>query len=142
MKSAFGVLLFCTSLSPAQSAEEQIRTVLSDQMDAWNRGDLEGYMKGYWDSDQTTFVSGGSVTEGYAEVLSRYKKRYDSREKMGILSFEELTVRMLSEGISMVTGLWRLRRNDDSPWGRFTLILEKKSEGWRITYDHTSATLP
>jgi ketosteroid isomerase-like protein len=96
-------------------------------------------MKGYWDSDSTTFVSGGTVTRGYRNVLARYKKTYDTREKMGTLEFSELVIRKVASDIAIATGAWQLTRSGDKPGGRFTLILEKKPEGWRIVYDHTSS---
>jgi len=96
-------------------------------------------MRGYWKSDSTEFVSGGNVTRGYRNVLARYKKSYDTREKMGKLEFSELLVRMVAPQMAIATGVWRLTRLEDQPWGRFTLILEQKREGWRIVYDHTSS---
>lgn len=133
------LLALLVSAAGAQTHEQEIRSVLDDQVKAWNSGDIEGYMKGYWNSEETAFVSEGTVTKGYAGVLARYKKRYDSREKMGSLTFDDLQIRVLSSASAVVTGVWGLRRANDKPWGRFTLILEKKTEGWRIVYDHTSS---
>jgi ketosteroid isomerase-like protein len=122
-----------------QVSEKTVRTLLSDQVDAWNAGNIEGYMKGYWNSDSTTFISGANVTRGYNEVLARYKKSYNSREKMGRLEFSDLQIRMVSSRVAIAMGVWKLIRQKDQPWGRFTLIIEEKSEGWRIVYDHTSS---
>ena len=116
-----------------------IRSLLDNQVAAWNRGDVDGFMQGYWDSDSTVFTSGGTLTTGYREVLSRYRKAYDSREKMGSLKFSDLAIQILSPKIAVAMGVWSLTRNSDSLWGRFTLIIEKKPEGWRITHDHTSS---
>lgn len=118
----------------------EIRNVLEAQVEAWNRGDIEGYMQGYWNSDSTEFLSGGSILRGWKNVLERYKKSYGTREKMGRLEFGELTIRMLSSTTAVAHGVWKLFRASDQPWGRFTLIVEKKKEGWRITHDHTSST--
>ena len=126
-------------LAAAQADDLAVRKLLKDQVEAWNAGSVEGYMKGYWNSDSTAFVSGGTLTRGYKEVLARYKKSYDTPEKMGKLEFEELVLRQPSPILIIATGIWRLHRTNDSPWGRFTLLIEKKSEGWRIVYDHTSA---
>jgi beta-aspartyl-peptidase (threonine type) len=123
----------------AQDGTADIRKVLVDQIKAWNDGSVEGYMKGYWNSDSTTFVSGGTVTRGYRDVLARYKKAYDTREKMGKLEFSELGIRKVTSDLAIATGAWQLTRSNDKPGGRFTLILEKKPEGWRIVYDHTSS---
>jgi ketosteroid isomerase-like protein len=113
--------------------------MLDNQVAAWNQGDVEGYMRGYWDSDSTIFSSGGTMTKGYREVLARYRKGYDSREKMGVLKFQDLSIQLLSPTIAIATGTWELGRKSDRPWGRFTLVVEKKPEGWRITHDHTSS---
>jgi ketosteroid isomerase-like protein len=136
------LVLFWTAglgASFAQDAEADIRKVLVDQVKEWNNGNVEGYMKGYWNSDSTTFVSGGSVTRGYRDVLARYKTSYATREKMGMLEFTDLVIRTVAPDLAIATGAWQLTRTNDKPGGRFTLILEKKPEGWRIVYDHTSS---
>jgi ketosteroid isomerase-like protein len=138
----FALVLMFFVASPvviAQDDASEVRKVLNDQVDAWNAGSVEGYMKGYWNSDSTAFVSGGTLTKGYNEVLARYKKSYDTRAKMGRLEFEGLLLRQPSPTLIIATGVWKLHRTNDSPWGRFTLLIEKKSEGWRIVYDHTSS---
>lgn len=116
-----------------------IRSVLSAQVEAWNRGDIDGYMDGYARSDETVFVSGDTVTRGWQTVLDRYKKRYDTREKMGSLAFTELEIKPLSDDAAVALGRWQLTRADDAPHGRFTLILRRTPHGWRIVHDHTSS---
>jgi len=135
------LLLSLAAYSPvqAQSDFQLIHRLLTDQVDAWNRGDIDGYMKGYWNSDSTEFVSGGKLIRGYREVLARCHKSYGTREKMGKLQFEDLVIRKISSAAAIATGIWRLHRATDQPWGRFTLVIEKKPEGWRITHDHTSS---
>ena len=116
-----------------------VRAVLEAQAAAWNRGDVAGYMEGYAKEDATTFVSGDAVTRGWQTVLERYKARYDTREKMGTLAFDELEIKPLSEFYMMATGRWQLTRATDTPHGRFTLILRRTNAGWRIVHDHTSS---
>ena len=127
------------SILNAQTSRQAITRVLEDQVEAWNKGNVEGYMTGYWKSDSTSFVSGGSVMHGYDAVLARYRKNYDTREKMGTLSFSDLNITVLSPDAAVVTGAWKLVRTNDQPGGRFTLIFRKKPAGWRIVYDHTSS---
>src|SRR5256885_11543154 len=67
-----------------------IRKVMDDQSAAWNRGDIDGFMAGYWKSEKLTFISGADVTRGWQPTLDRYKKSYDSRAKMGVLKFSDL----------------------------------------------------
>jgi len=121
-----------------EQIEQAVRAVLDEQVQSWNRGDIEGFMKGYAKSDETVFVSGDNVTRGWQTVLDRYKKNYDSREKMGVLEFTELEVRPVGEDGAVALGRWRLTRAGDSPHGRFTLIFRRTGDGWRIVHDHTS----
>ena len=115
-----------------------IRAVLDAQVAAWNRGDIEGFMDGYWRSPETVFVSGDTVTHGWQTVLDRYKKGYSTREKMGTLVFSDLEIKLISKDAAIATGRWQLTRAGDTPHGRFTLIFRKTSQGWRIVHDHTS----
>jgi ketosteroid isomerase-like protein len=116
-----------------------IRAVIDAQRDAWNRGDIAGYMDGYARSADTVFISGNNITYGWRTVLERYKKGYDTREKMGVLTFSELAFNQLSKDAVVVTGRWHLQRTGDEPHGRFTLIFRHTKAGWRIVHDHTSS---
>ena len=119
-------------------ATAAIRAVLDAQAAAWNRGDIDGYMDGYDRSSETVFISGDAITRGWQTVLDRYKKHYDTREKMGTLSFSDIEVTQIDKGSAIVLGRWRLTRAGDTPHGVFTLIFRKKKAGWRIVVDHTS----
>ena len=120
------------------SSEAAIRKVMDEQAAAWNNGDIEGYMDGYWQSEKLTFVSGDTITRGWQATLARYEKSYDSREKMGTLTFSDLEITMLSKDAAIVLGSWHLKRANDDPKGKFTLVFRKFKQGWRITLDHTS----
>src|SRR5262245_63722240 len=92
------VLAYLLVLSSPIWADDaaDIRKVLDEQVVAWNKGDLVGFMKGYWNSKDLTFVSGKDVTRGWQDTLERYKKRYQSEGKeMGKLAFSDLEVREL-----------------------------------------------
>lgn len=121
-----------------EDAMRAIRSVLEAQRDAWNRGDIEGYMDGYDRSEKTVFISGDTVTRGWQTVLDRYRKTYDTRDKMGVLTFSDLEITLLSNDSATVLGRWSLKRASDEPHGRFTLIFKRTSKGWRIVHDHTS----
>ncbi len=120
-------------------AAASIRAVLDAQAAAWNRGDMEGYMDGYARSDSTVFISGDDVTRGWQTVLDRYKKGYDTREKMGTLEFSDLEIKVLSKDAAVAHGRWQLTRAADKPHGRFTLIFRRDGKNWRIVHDHTSS---
>ena len=116
-----------------------IQAVLDMQRDAWNRGDIEDYMSGYAQSKDTVFISGDSLTRGWQTVLERYKKGYDTREKMGTLTFSEVEINLIGNDAAVVLGRWHLRRTNDEPHGRFTLLFRRMKSGWRIVHDHTSS---
>jgi len=126
-------------LDNSDKSSAAIRAVLESQAAAWNRGDIEGYMDGYDRSPKTEFVGGDSITRGWQEVFDRYKQRYDSREKMGTLTFSDLEINLLSKDSALVLGRWRLKRANDEPHGTFTLLFRKTKTGWKIVHDHTSS---
>jgi len=121
-------------------AEADIKHLLTAQVEAWNKGDLEGFMAGYWHSPDLTFFSGTTVTKGWEPTLERYRQRYKGEGKeMGKLEFLELNVDPLDNKTAVVTGKWLLTMSDGKkPGGLFTLILKRMPEGWRIVHDHTS----
>lgn len=133
-----------TAVTSAQSAKESVRIesdiklVMNEQTAAWNRGDIDGFMIGYWNSAKLIFASSDGVTRGWQPTLTRYKKSYDSRAKMGTLTFSDLEVNVISKDAAVVLGSWALQREKDNPKGKFTLIFRKFKDGWRIIHDHTS----
>ena len=119
--------------------KEQIKSVLIKQQDAWNRGDIEGYMQGYWKSDSLLFTSGGNFQRGWKATYEKYKKSYDTKAKMGKLDFSKLEINLLSEESVWIFGYWELKREKDNPKGVFTLVLRKFKDGWKVIHDHTSS---
>ena len=117
-----------------------IQKVLDVQQIAWNRGDVTGFLQGYWHSPELTFSGAGGTTRGWDEVLSRYRKNYPNAAAMGELHFSNLEFRFLGGDSALVLGNWRLAREKDEMGGVFTLVWQKFPEGWRIIHDHTSLT--
>ena len=144
MKSLLGALIVATvatglSGSKARSeGEAAIRAVLEAQVAAWNKGDVDGFMKGYWNSPATTFVGSSGIKRGWQAVLERYRHDYPDRQAMGKLEFSGLEITLLSSDSALVVGQWRLERAHDHPGGVFTLVFRKFPQGWRIIHDHTS----
>jgi len=123
--------------SPPEIEAAAIRATLERQVAAWNAGDIDGFMAGYWNSPEMTFVSGTTVTKGWAETLARYKSRYDTAEKRGRLAFSGLDVRLLGADAAVVLGRWRIEGAKPAD-GVFTLTMRKVEGRWVVVLDHTS----
>ncbi|HEY4206569.1 MAG TPA: DUF4440 domain-containing protein [Puia sp.] len=125
--------------SAAQSKDEaSIRQMLADQTDAWNKGDLDNFMKGYWHNDSLVFIGQSGVTYGYANALNNYRKNYISPGKMGKLFFTLLKVQRLSPDHYFVIGKWFLKRTVGDVGGVYTLLFRKIGGQWWIIADHSS----
>ena len=119
--------------------EAAIKAVLDAQCAAWNRGDIEGFMAGYERSEKTIFVGSDDVTRGWQTVLDRYQRNYNTREKMGTLTFSDLEITPVGTDSALVLMRWHLQRAKDEPHGRSTLLMRLTKQGWKIVYDHSSA---
>lgn len=135
------LLLTCGNLParpPAAGPEAAVGATLDQQVAAWNRGDVDAFMQGYWKSSRTTFAGSQGVVRGWQAVLERYRREYPNREAMGRLTFSGLEITVLSPQAALVVGHWELQRRPQRLGGIFTLVLRKFPEGWRIIHDHTS----
>jgi beta-aspartyl-peptidase (threonine type) len=121
--------------------EAAVKDLLANQVAAWNRGDLDEFMVGYWKDEGLTFYSGATITKGWQATLDRYRKRYKSEGKeMGTLFFSDVVVESLDESRALARGRWKLTLKDGkTPNGLFTLILRRIDGQMRIVHDHTSA---
>ena len=119
---------------------KEIEGVLTTQVRAWNQGNVEEFMQGYWRSPKLEFYSGGTITLGWEPTLAHYKQRYQSEGKeMGKLEFKDLNIDLLSPRAAVVTGKYQLTLSDGkTPHGIFTLIFKRVPAGWKIVHDHTS----
>jgi len=133
---------FTCEAKSAEAADEEagdIRAMLNESAEAWNRGDLEGFMESYWNSPQLRFASGDTVHRGWQATLDRYRRRYgEDRESMGRLAFTDTEITMLAKDAAIVFGRYHLAREDGRATGLFTLTVRKMDESWRIVQDHTS----
>lgn len=124
-----------------QTAKEQITQTLNVQTQAWNRGDLEGFMQGYWQSDSLLFIGKSGLTYGWQQTLDNYKKNYPDTRAMGQLNFSEISIRPVAgEEAYFVVGRWYLKREKEKGdlGGYFSLLWEKKDGQWVVVADHSS----
>jgi L-asparaginase / beta-aspartyl-peptidase len=133
---------FATAAQQHEADRTAIQAVLSAQQAAWNHGDIDAFLVGYWHSPELTFSGSSGVSRGWDGVLARYKKNYPDRAAMGELDFSGLEFRFLGPDAALVLGKWHLKREKDDIGGVFTLVWQRFPEGWRIVHDHTSAVTP
>jgi uncharacterized protein (TIGR02246 family) len=124
-----------------KSPAAEIRAVLDAQVAAWNAGNLEEFMDGYWRSPDLTFFSAGRKLSGWDATIERYRKTYQAEgREMGKLAFSDLDIQVLGPAAAVVRGRWELTMSDGKkPGGLYTLIFRRFKEGWKIIHDHTSS---
>jgi uncharacterized protein (TIGR02246 family) len=123
----------------SRSEEAAIKKLLDTQQDAWNRGDVNAFLEGYWRSPELTFSGSNGIARGFDAVRMRYRKNYPDRAAMGKLDFSALEIRLLGADAALVLGHWHLSRAQGDIGGVFSLVLQHfPNQGWRIIHDHTS----
>lgn len=140
------LLILCLLLTTSQYAfadekgeMQQIKSMLSTQVVQWNEGSIEGYMRGYWESDSLLFIGSRGPTYGYKATLDKYKLTYPDPEHMGKLTSTISEMRRLSPDYYFVVGKWALQRHvGGNASGSFTLLIRKINGKWVIVVDHSS----
>ncbi len=133
----FFLLLISPSFAQSKN-ETAIREILEHQTAAWNRGDIDGFMIGYWENDSLMFIGKSGVTYGWSNTLKNYKKNYPDTAAMGKLAFTLIGVKELSKEYYHVTGKWFLKRSIGDIGGHYTLLFRKINGRWVIISDHSS----
>ncbi len=127
-------------VAPDEAAEAAAITAMLEAQDAaWNRGDIPGFMAGYWRSPELRFASGGTIARGWDATLERYETRYDTPEKMGTLVTSEYEIDVVSEDAAIAHGRWMLDVAGENPSGLYTLVLRKIEGDWLIVSDTTTS---
>lgn len=141
-KIFFSTLFFALMISAKSQAQNpdllSIRQIMADQETAWNAGNLEGFMDGYWRSDSLKFIGSRGLTYGWQATLDNYKKGYPDQETMGKLTFTIISMEELSPKSAYVIGKWALAREKGDVSGHFTLLWKKIENKWMIVADHSS----
>jgi|GEM_PF-327938 len=146
--------LACVGVSPSPPADPElavpnavepaaqagVQALLEQQRQAWNAGDLQAFVAGYWRSDQVVFASRDSVRLGATDLLARYRERYPDRAAMGTLAFDAPRLSSLGDGHVLAEGDWQLTRAGAPRAGRYLLVLRRIEGAWRIVLDYTTLT--
>jgi len=141
MKKLFSIIICLVFIyhTHAQSKDDRlIRDAMTEQLNAWNAGDIDRYMQTYWHDDSLMFIGRTGITYGYENTLKTYKKGYPDTASMGKLDFQILSVKRLSVLYYSVVGKWHLKRSVGDVGGMFTLLFRKVKGKWVIIQDHSS----
>ena len=126
----------CSNMSEKEKKDEILK-VLFQQQASWNKGDLAGFMQGYWKSDSLRFIGKNDIKYGWETTLNHYKKKYYNKSIMGVLSFEVISLQLLNDNAAFMIGTFALKREIGDASGYFTLLWKKIDGNWVITTDHT-----
>ena len=139
MRIILYILLLLPFYSFSQDEATKIKEVIDSQVDSWNKGDIEGFMQGYWNNDSLRFIGKKGITYGWKPVFENYKKNYSTKQLMGSLKFDSLKITTLSKSAAFVTGSWQISYLEKEPLGGWFSLLFRNIEGkWLIVADHTS----
>jgi ketosteroid isomerase-like protein len=134
----FWMAFSLTANTQKKDAAKEVADVMKLQENAWNNFDIDGFMAHYWNSDSLMFIGSKGVTYGWKQTLANYKKNYNSKELMGVLTFTNLKFDVLSKNAVYVIGKWQINRKETQVGGHYTLLWKKINGKWVIVCDHTS----
>ena len=127
-----------SKMNSGQDKCDHLFEIMNHQQLAWNNGDIDAFMLGYWKSDSLQFIGKSGITRGWQATLDNYKKSYPSQSAMGKLSFNNLDCEVLGEDVHYIIGQWTLHRTTDTLQGHYTLLWKKINGEWVIVRDHSS----
>ncbi|HOZ14715.1 MAG TPA: hypothetical protein PLH91_12220 [Tenuifilaceae bacterium] len=131
-------LTLCCSTSNFEQDRKEIMAVMDLQAQCWSRGDIDGFMDGYWKSDSLRFLGRRGLTKGWQTTLDNYKKAYPDKSAMGKLVFNYISFEPMNEKQMFVVGKWTLEREKDTLGGYYSLLWQKFDSEWRVIFDHTN----
>lgn len=130
------ILSSCKTTKPtAVDDEKAIRGILAQQQKAWSDNDLEGFMKGYWKSNELTYYSGGKITKGYNTTLANYNRKYPTKKETGTLNFEIANITKINDDAYWVMGSYFLTRDAGDANGTFMIVFKRINGEWKIIGD-------
>lgn len=131
-------LLLGCSTSNFEQDKKEIIAVMDLQAQCWSRGDIDGFMDGYWKSDSLRFLGRRGLSKGWQTTLDNYKKSYPDKSAMGKLVFNYISFEPMNEKQMFVVGKWALEREKDTLGGYYSLLWQKFDGEWKVIFDHTN----
>ena len=125
-------------MSSKQAISLEVRKAFDAWGEAWNNGDIDGYLEGYFDSPETRVTYNTKVIRGKQVLVDMNKSHFASPEAMGKLSTTHFEVEPIGEMDAVVFGKMK-REGGASPVDAVFTAHVRKIEGeWRIISEHGS----
>ncbi len=131
-----------TAASSTRPVVDIVKSVLAAQTAAWNEGDINAFMAGYWNSPDLRFVSDGLIIKGWREALKRYQSQYPTPAEMGQLSTSDIDVKTVTNDVAIVTGRFAVTAPSGVGTGTFSLVMKQFDGRWRIVHDTSTSDAP
>jgi len=123
--------------------EEQILELLTGQADAWNAGDLDGFMVDYERTPTTSYIGSSGLITGFDAIRERYAPLFQPGAQRDSLRFVDLHARQLDQRFGLATARYVLHRAGQiTSTGPFTLVLVNVEGSWKITHDQSASDPP
>ena len=130
------ILASCKSTMPTATDDvTAIRAILDQQQKDWSNNDLEGFMSGYWQSDELAYFSRGKITKGWNTTLANYRRNYPTKDEIGELNFEIANITQINDDAYWVMGSYFLTRKAGDANGTFMIIFKRINGEWKIIGD-------
>lgn len=120
-------------------AISDVKQALDEQVEAWNKGELEKAMSYYWESSDMLWISRNGTEQGWQEVLEMFQNDFTDRSKMGAYTYEPLHIEQIAPEAVYYVYRWKIDLQGKKLMGGISSQLWKKLNGrWVITAEHAS----
>jgi ketosteroid isomerase-like protein len=122
--------------------QEQVYSVILDQLRYWNAHDIERYMECFWKSPDLLVVNDGEQVMGWAEILATYQRGFPNRAEMGSITLQRVKLQRLGPDFYLGLSWFVVRLNGKDSYATDTMIFRRFPEGWKVVSDHSSYLEP
>ena len=126
--------------APGAPDVNAINDLLTKGRDAWNAGDVDGYMSAYWNSAELLVVIDNQQYRGWKALNAAFKGGYPDLKRLGQITYTRIQVRITSSDLALVKTAWTGRSPNSSSQivGSTTMNIQKFEEGWKVVSAYSS----
>ena len=127
-------------LFTASRQQLDVVKIILAQQNAWNKGDLDGYLSHYKDAPDTQAVL-ANLVRGVDNIRAAYRQNFPNKDAMGEIEDTDIDVRPMGDNYALATGKYHLNRPKKSGGaieGTFMELFEKTATGWQIIFSQST----